>query len=43
MLPEDLTGSDIGMTSGNAKFVLSAARKEVKQVQRAAKRTRYEY
>jgi hypothetical protein len=43
MSREDLTGSDIGMTLGNAKFVLSAAREEVKRVQRAAKRTRYEY
>lgn len=43
MSREDLTGSDIGMTPGNAKFVLSAAREEVKQVQRVAKRARYEY
>jgi hypothetical protein len=43
MSREDLTGSNFGMTPGNANFVINAARAEVKQTDRGAKRARYEY
>lgn len=41
MSQEDLTGSDFQMTVGNAKFVISEAKAEVKRVDRATKRARY--
>ena len=43
MSREDLTAADFGMTPGNANFVIKAARAEVKQTGRGAKRARYEY
>jgi hypothetical protein len=43
MLQEDLTGLDFGMTPGNTNFIINAARAEVEQTDRGAKRARYEY
>lgn len=42
MAQEDLTGRDFSMTPGNAKFIISEAKVEVKRAERAAKRARYD-